>query len=70
MTLLKGDASIRQPKVPEIQSDIILTISDGWRFGIGFWLALILAIPVILFILGLLFWILLIMFGGLTGGLL
>ena len=70
MTLLKGDASIGQPKAIEPQSIMILTISDGWRFGIGFWLALILAIPVILFILGLLFWILLIMFGGLAGGLL
>lgn len=70
MTLLKGDASIGQSKAIESQPIIFLTISDGWRFGIGFWLALILAIPVILFILGLLFWMLMIMFGGLIGGLL
>lgn len=71
MTLLKGDDdTVGQPRAAEMQPGAILTISDGWRFGIGFWLALILAIPVILFVLGLLFWILLIMFGGLMGGLL
>lgn len=70
MTLLKGDDTVGQPRAAEMQPGAILTISDGWRFGIGFWLALILAIPIILFVLGLLFWMLLIMFGGLMGGLL
>lgn len=70
MTLLKGDDTVGRPSAAEIQPGAILTISDGWRFGIGFWLALILAIPIILFVLSLLFWMLLIMFSGLMGGLL
>ena len=69
MGLLKGDKSIEKPMaVKRPATD--LTVADGWNFGIGFWLALILAIPVILFVLGLLAWILIMIFGGLVGGLL
>lgn len=69
MTLLKGDKSIENSMVIKRPASA-LTVADGWSFGIGFWLALILAIPVILFALGLLAWILVMIFGGLVGGLL
>ncbi len=70
MTLLKGDKSIEKPMAVKRPVGPALTVADGWNFGVGFWLALILAIPVILFVLGLLAWILIMIFGGLAGGLL
>lgn len=66
MTLLKGDKSIENSMVAKRP----VTVADGWNFGIGFWLALILAIPVILFILGIVAWVAIMIFGGLAGGLL
>jgi hypothetical protein len=69
MGLLKGDESIKQPKVIMPQLTTGLTISDGWNFGIGFGLALVIAIPVILFVLGLLALILFMVAGGLVGSL-
>lgn len=69
MTLLKGDNSIKGAMAIERPAPP-LTIADGWRFGIGFWLALILAIPVILFILAVIAWVAIMIFGGLIGGLL
>lgn len=70
MTLLKGDKSIEKPIGNNRLVAPPLTVTDGWNFGIGFWLALILAIPVILFVLGFLAWILIMIFGGLAGELL
>lgn len=69
MSLLKGDKSIKKPNIT-IPSSTALTVTDGWNFGIGFWLALLLAIPVIFFVLGVVAWVMLMIFGGLAGGLL
>lgn len=72
MTLLKNDKSIKPMAIKPMainRHSPTLTIADGWRFGIGHGLALVLAVPVILFVLGLLTWILIIVFGGLIGGL-
>ena len=69
MTLLKGDKSIEKPMAVKRNASA-LTVTDGWNFGIGFWLALILAIPVILFILAVIAWVAIMIFGGLAGGLL
>ncbi len=69
MTLLKGDKSIEKAMAVK-RPATALTVADGWYFGIGFWLALVLSIPVILFVLGLLAWILIMIFGDLAGGLL
>ncbi len=69
MTLLKGGKSIEKPMVVKRNASA-LTVADGWNFGIGFWLALILAIPVILFILAVIAWVAIMVFGGLAGGLL
>lgn len=66
MTLLKGDNSIKAPKAMPPPSQI-LTVSDGLRFGIGFWSALIFAIPVILFILAIVAWVVVMIFGELAG---
>ena len=69
MGLLKDDKSIK--KSMAIKKGVpTLTVTDGWNFGIGFWLALILAIPVILFILAIIAWVAIMIFGGLAGGLL
>ena len=65
MGLLKGDKSVAIKKGAPT-----LTVADGWLFGIGFWLALILAIPVIMFILAVIAWVAIMIFGGLVGGLL
>lgn len=70
MTLLKGDKSIEKPIGDNRLVAPLLTVTDGWNFGIGFWLALILAIPVILFILAVIAWVVIMIFGGLAGGLL
>jgi len=71
MTLLKGDKSIKKPMDDKrLVAPLPLTVMDGWLFGIGFWLALILAIPVILFILAVIAWVVIMIFGGLAGGLL
>ena len=71
MTLLKGDKSLNEAKASLLQhADPGLTVTDGLRFGIGFWSALIFAIPVILFILVIIAWVLIMIFGGLVGGLL
>lgn len=69
MTLLKGGKSIEKPMAINRNASG-LTVTDGWNFGIGFWLALILAIPVILFILAVIAWVAIMIFGGLAGGLL
>lgn len=69
MTLLKGDKSIEKPMAVK-RNGSTLIVTDGWNFGIGFWLALILAIPVILFILAVIAWVVIMVFGGLAGGLL
>ena len=69
MTLLKGGKSIEKPMAVKRNAST-LTVADGWNFGIGFWLALILAIPVILFILAVIAWVAIMIFGGLAGGLL
>ena len=67
MGLLKGDNSIENAMAVKRPA---LTVADGWLFGVGFWLALILAIPVILFILAVVAWVAIMIFGGLVGGLL
>ena len=51
MTLLKNDRS-RPEKSHKVEvSNIGLNIRDGWQFGIGFGLAMTIAIPVILLLL-------------------
>lgn len=66
---MKGDNSIEEAMAVKRPAPT-LTVTDGWLFGIGFWLALILAIPVIMFILAVIAWVAIMIFGGLVGGLL
>ena len=62
MSLLKGDKSIK-PKV--MMPSPTLTIKDGWNFGLGFWLALIIGLPVILLILTIIFYVGIFLIGSL-----
>lgn len=62
MTLLKDDKTI--PIKKEL-NDIGLGIKDGWNFGIGFGLAIIVAMPIILMSLGLIIMIVIVIFNSL-----
>lgn len=68
MTLLRGDKSIQNP-TPLMVNGKALTVTDGWKFGIGFWLALFVAIPLIAVLGTFLFWLLVLLFDNLPGGL-
>ncbi|KKN00544.1 hypothetical protein LCGC14_1136770 [marine sediment metagenome] len=72
MTLLKGDNSVKSTQKTGMaqRPSGSLTVSDGWRFGIGLCLAFIFGAPFILFIAGAGLWVLLSLFGEIIGGLL
>ena len=65
MTLLKGDdprpsgkpPAINKPQLSTLTSKakkpaMGLTIADGWQFGIGFGLAMLIAMPLIMAVVG------------------
>lgn len=65
MTLLKNDGSIPE-KIHRVEVAAIgLNISDGWNFGIGFGLAMIIAVPTILFLIVSLIGLILVLLGAL-----
>lgn len=65
MTLLKNNGSISK-KVIKIRN---LETGDGWRFGVGFGLAMAIAVPVILLFLGCIIGTGIILLGGSLGAL-
>lgn len=66
MTLLKNDGSTS--KSPEPKSD--LSIKDGWNFGVGFGLAMSIAVPIVLSLLGCIIGVGIMMLGGSLGAML
>lgn len=60
MTLLKGDKTITK----KLEEKAVFSITDGWNFGIGFGLAMTIAMPVILVALGLIASIVILVFGA------
>jgi hypothetical protein len=64
MTLLKGDGTLPEKIYKE---NIGLGIKDGWGFGIGFGLAMTIAVPFILLLFGCIIWVGLIIFGSSLG---
>jgi hypothetical protein len=47
-----------------------ISFKDGWDFGIGFGLAMLIAVPLIMAVLSCVIWIGVMMFGGMVSGLL
>ena len=64
MTLLKNDGSLTSKKELIKTDGIGLGIKDGWHFGIGFGLAMTIAVPFILLLLGCVVGIGLVFFGN------
>jgi hypothetical protein len=67
MTLLKKDGSITKTTDAKTAS---LNIKDGWLFGIGFGLAMGIAVPAILLILGCIIGTGIMLLGGSLGAML
>ena len=60
MSLLKGDGTVPE----KIQKGLGLSVNDGWYFGVGFGLALTVAVPIILIVAGLIIAIIFAIFGS------
>ena len=84
MGLLQNKPSVQakplsQPKLPDQQQpksrgqkplfgENHLSVSDGWNFGIGFGLALTVALPLLLAVFGCFLWVVILIFGGMLAG--